>query len=286
MKKIGALLSIGILLSVYSNAQDDRGMKGGDQKGRFYGKIVDALTNKGIEAASVQIFVLPGKGGTGNVSDLPAGGMLTAPNGDFSIDNLPANDSFKLVVSAIGFEEKSLLIAFPARRKNATTEMSSLDKDLGNIALAQDAQYLNSVTVVGQKPGLEMGIDRKIFNVEKNITATGGTAVDVMKNIPSVTVDVDGNVLLRNASPKIFVDGLPTILTLDQIPADNIERIELITNPSAKFDAASSAGIINVILKKNKRKGFNGIASAGIGSPDITTGSLSLNHREGKINFF
>lgn len=286
MKKIGALLSIGILLAFYTQAQDSRGMQGADIKGRFYGKIVDALTNKGIEAASVQIFILPRKGSSAAVSDLPAGGMLTQPNGDFSIENLPAKDSFKLVISAIGFEEKALRIAFPARKKNATPEMGSLASDLGNITLAQDAQFLNSVTVVGQKPGLEMGIDRKIFNVEKNITATGGTAVDIMKNIPSVTVDVDGNVLLRNASPKIFVDGLPTILTLDQIPADNIERIELITNPSAKYDAASSAGIINVVLKKNKRKGFNGIASAGIGSPDITTGNLSLNHREGKINFF
>ena len=80
--------------------------------------------------------------------------------------------------------------------------------------------------------------------------ATGGTAVDVMKNIPSVTVDIDGNVQLRNASPQIYVDGRPTILTLDQIPADNIEKVELITNPSAKFDAATSGGIINVVLEK------------------------------------
>ncbi len=92
--------------------------------------------------------------------------------------------------------------------------------------------------------------------------------------------------LLRNNSPQIFVDGRPTILTFDQIPADNIERVELITNPSAKFDAASTGGIINVVLKKNKKLGLNGLVSAGIGSPHIYNGNLALNLRQGKFNFF
>ena len=152
--------------------------------------------------------------------------------------------------------------------------------------LEQDIKTLNAVTVTAGRPALEMGIDRRVFNVERSLTATGGTAVDVMKNIPSVTVDVNGNVTLRNSSPQIFVDGRPTILTLEQIPADNIERVELITNPSAKFDAASTGGIINVVLKRNKRVGFNGIASAGMGYPDILNSNLSLNVRQGKVNFF
>ena len=84
---------------------------------------------------------------------------------------------------------------------------------------------------------MNWGIDRKVYNVAKNLSATGGTAIDVMKNIPSVKVDIDGNVQLRNTQPQIFIDGRPTILTLDQIPADNIEKIELVTNPSAKYDA-------------------------------------------------
>src|SRR4030095_1089170 len=99
-------------------------------------------------------------------------------------------------------------------------------------------------------------------------------------------VDVEGNVLLRSNTPQIFVDGRPTILTLEQIPADNIERVELITNPSAKFDAASSGGIINVVLKKNKKLGVNGIASGSVGSPDILGGNLTLNFRQGKVNVF
>ena len=145
---------------------------------------------------------------------------------------------------------------------------------------------MQEIKVVGTKPTLQMGIDRKVFTVDKSITSTGGTAIDVMRNIPSVTVDVNGEVQLRNTSPQIFVDGRPTILTLQQIPADDIERVELITNPSAKFDAATSGGIINVVMKKSRRNGFNGVATIGAGYPEVLTGNLSLNMRQGKMNYF
>jgi outer membrane receptor protein involved in Fe transport len=147
-------------------------------------------------------------------------------------------------------------------------------------------KQLSTVTVSASRPALEMGIDRKFFNVDKSLTAAGGTAIDIMKNIPSVSVDIDGNVELRNSTPQIFVDGRPTILTLDQIPADHIERIELITNPSAKFDASSSGGIINIVLKKNKRVGLNGLASVSGGIPELFSGNLNLNLRQGKFNLF
>ncbi|MBS1656371.1 MAG: outer membrane beta-barrel protein, partial [Bacteroidetes bacterium] len=147
-------------------------------------------------------------------------------------------------------------------------------------------KQLSAVIVTASKPGLQMGIDRKVFNVDKSITSAGGTAVDIMRNIPSLSVDIDGNVQMRNSSPQIFIDGRPTILTLDQIPSDHIERIELITNPSAKFDAASSGGIINIVLKKNKRVGFNGLASLSGGTPSLYGSNLNLNLRQGKLNFF
>ena len=131
-----------------------------------------------------------------------------------------------------------------------------------------------------------MGIDRKVFDVSKSLLATGGTAVDIMKNIPSVSVDIEGNVQLRNSAPQIYVDGRPTILTLDQIPADHIDKVELITNPSAKFDAATSGGIINVVLKKNKRVGLNGVATISGGTPELFSANLNLNLRQGKFNFF
>ena len=96
------------------------------------------------------------------------------------------------------------------------------------------------VTVVGGAPSLKLDIDKKVFNVEKNIVSAGGTAVDVMRNVPSVQVDIDGNVKLRNAAPQIYVDGHPTTLTLDEIPADAIQSVEVITNPSAKYDASGA----------------------------------------------
>ena len=268
-----------VFAGLSSVAQDSSVFQRNIQSGRVYGKVVDSKSNRGIEAASVQVFIVTNDSMDSNPSDSLIGGMLSRPNGDFNFDNLPLIDTFKFIISAVGYK--------PLEIDVFVDPLSSLtERDLGNLKIQQDAAFLSAVTVVAQRPGLEMGIDRKIFNVEKNLTAAGGTAIDVMKGIPSVTVDVDGNVLLRNNTPQIFIDGRPTILTLEQIPADNIERVELITNPSAKFDAASTGGIINVILKKNKRLGLNGIASVGAGTPDILNGNLTLNLREGKFNVF
>ena len=249
-------------------AQELPGMK--IKSNRLFGKLVDKNTGKGIEAASVQLF----KAGTDSIIT----GMLTKPNGDFSFADMPSVPAFRIVVSAIGYE--------PYEHTIETGGNILTEKDLGNIELQADIQLLGGVTVVSNKPILELGIDRKVYNVAKSLTATGGTAIDVMKNIPSLKVDIDGNVQLRNSPPQIFIDGRPTILTLDQVPADNIEKVELITNPSAKYDAASSGGIINIVLKKNKRVGLNGIATASVGTPKILNGNLNLNLRQGKFNFF
>jgi outer membrane receptor protein involved in Fe transport len=271
---LSKLLTITLCAQVEENQARNR-PGGGGNTGKLFGKIVDEKTNKGIEAATVQLFL--------KSNNTLAGGMLTKPNGDFDISQVSLTDTFRLEISAIGYASQEIAITFDRGGKNGA---GSPEKDLGNIKMKADAKYLSSVTVVAAKPALQMGIDRKVFDVEKSLVSTGGTGIDVMRNIPSVSVDVDGNVLLRNSSPQIFVDGRPTILTLDQIPADNIERVELITNPSAKFDAASVGGIINVILKKNRKLGLNGIVSAGIGSPNIANGNLGLNWREGKLNFF
>ncbi|MCM5528715.1 outer membrane beta-barrel protein [Parasegetibacter sp. NRK P23] len=243
--------------------------------GKLYGRITDEKTKKGIDAASVQLFIV--KEQDGIFKDSLVRGMLTKPNGDFSFEGLPLNDSLKMMLSAVGY-------AFTEYGLNPIGATGA--QDAGNIKLAPEATVLDNVTVTASRPTMQMGIDRKVFNVEKNLMATGGTAVDIMRNIPSITVDVEGNIELRNSTPQIFIDGRPTILTLEQIPADNIERVELITNPSAKFDAASGGGIINVILKKNRRLGFNGTVSAGIGTPEVLNGNANLNLREGKFNFF
>ncbi|MBC7848355.1 MAG: TonB-dependent receptor, partial [Chitinophagaceae bacterium] len=130
-------------------------------------------------------------------------------------------------------------------------------------------------------------IDRKVFNVEKNLTSAGGTAVDVMRNVPSLNVDIDGSVTLRNNAPQIFVDGRPTTLTLDQIPADAIQSVEVITNPSAKFDASGgTAGILNIVLKKNRKAGYNGSLRAGIDQRGKYNIGGDINVRQGKVNAF
>ena len=146
---------------------------------------------------------------------------------------------------------------------------------------------LQGVVVTANKSLLQMNIDRKVFNVDKSLTSAGGTAVDVMKNVPSVNVDIDGNVTLRNATPQIFIDGRPTTLTLDQIPADEIESVEIITNPSAKFDASGGgSGILNIVLKKNRKAGYNGNLRANIDSRLRFGLGADINIKQGKINFF
>src|SRR5262249_19804822 len=153
--------------------------------------------------------------------------------------------------SAIGFKsyEKKVSLVDMNMMRNAQgsggnqgdmmSMLGNLDKDLGNIKLVVDEKVLTNVTVsANSNPLVQLGIDRKIYNVEKDLATAGGTAVDVMKNVPSVSVDIDGNVALRNATPQIYVDGRPTTLTLDQIPADQIQSVEVITNPSAKYDAS------------------------------------------------
>lgn len=244
---------------------------------RIFGKLIDQKTEKPIEAASVQLY--------NAANDSLVDGMLTKANGNFSFINISPVITYKIVISALGFEVFEQLVPAATMDKDKSAA-EKIEKDLGNITLIPSIKQLKNIVITATKPALEMGIDRKVFNVSKSLTATGGTAVDIMKNIPSLSVDIDGNVQLRNSAPQIFVDGRPTILSLDQIPAENIERVELITNPSAKFDAATSGGIINVVLKKDKRFGLNGIASASVGTPGILSGNLNLNLRQGKLNFF
>jgi outer membrane receptor protein involved in Fe transport len=196
---------------------------------------------------------------------------------------------FKLRITAIGFLtlEKPVKFEINMAGGDFSKMINNVDVDLGNIKLEVDAKQLEEVKVVGTKPFMQMGVDRKVFNVEKNLMSTGQTATELMKNIPGVDVDIDGNISLRNASPTIFVDGRPTNLTLDQIPSDAIQSVELITNPSAKFDASGGmSGIINIILKKNRKAGYNGNLRTGIDSRARVNFGGDLNVKQDKVNFF
>jgi outer membrane receptor protein involved in Fe transport len=260
------------------------------QTGRFYGRILDSTHNKAIEYASVQLLE--------NVFDtltkqlkqgVVVAGQLTLENGDFSLEKIEVMSKYKLKISAMGYATKELPISFKVdmEKMKSGGGMPNADLDLGNIKLKQLATELKGVEVIASAPAMELKLDKKVFNVEKNIVSAGGTAEDVLKQVPSVSVDMDGNVSLRNAAPQLFVDGKPTVLTLDQIPAAAIQSIEVITNPSAKYDASGGqGGILNIVLKKEKRLGYNGNLRAGIDQRAKMNGGADLNLREGKTNFF
>ncbi len=164
--------------------------------------------------------------------------------------------------------------------------MNAIDKDLGNIAV-ENSTDLKEVTIEGTEAAFKMEIDKKVFNVDKNQVTAGGTAEDVLKTVPSVSVDIDGNVALRNAAPQIFVDGRPSSMTIQQIPADAIQSVELITNPSAKYDASGGmGGIINIVLKKNRKLGYNGGIRAGVDKFGKLNLGGDINLRQDKINVF
>ena len=259
--------------------------------GHFYGRVVDAKTDKGLDGASVQLINSKFDTVTRKRKDVVVAGMITGRKGDFSLENLPVFGNYRLKISGIGFQPYEQKVAFemkmPAKGGDMQQALNAVDKDLGNIKITADAQTLEQVTVTASKPLIQLGVDRKIYNVEKDISAQGGSGLDVMKNVPSVSVDIDGNVTLRNATPTIFVDGLPTTLTLDQIPADAIQSVEIITNPGAKYDASGgTSGILNIVLKKNRKTGYNGNVRAGIDQRAKYNLGGDLNVKQGKFNVF
>ena len=295
-------VAIGLMITILASAQFPAGNRGGaalQMTGAFYGKILDSITGKPIEAASVQLIQNRFDSVSNKRKEFIIGGQLTKNNGDFNIEKVPMMGQYILRVTAIGFKPYDAKVSLidmnamrnmqnnPGQNQDMSAMLGSLDKDLGNIKLLIDEKVLSNVTVTAAKPLVQLGIDRKIYNVERDISTAGGTAVDVMKNVPSVSVDIDGNVALRNSSPQIYVDGRPTTLSLDQIPADQISSVEVITNPSAKFDASGgTSGILNIVLKKKRQAGYNGNLRAGIDQRGKFNLGGDINLRQGKINFF
>ena len=299
------LLSIVSCLSFQLFAQfPGAANKGNEQAmniGHVYGKIVDSL-GKPVGDASVVLLQNKFDSATKKRRDVLLKGGAANAKGEFDFDKLPLFGQLKLKITAVGFKPYEQAVSFqfkmdagaspkpnsdPSQQMNAVLNMANnVDKDLGNIKLSSDATTLQGVVVTANTPGMKLDIDKKVFNVDKNIVTTGGTAVDVMRNVPSVQVDIDGNVKLRNATPQIYIDGRPTTLSLDQIPADAIESVEVITNPSAKYDASGgNAGILNIVLKKNKKSGYNGNLMAGVDRRGGFNGGGNFSLRQGKINF-
>ena len=249
---------------------------GAPPSGRLYGKLVDSAGH-GIGEVSVVILKVSTDPGSGKRKDQLLKGGASRNNGDFSLEDLPLNIPLKLNISAVGYK---------ALTQQIRLSPQASDKDLGNLRLTPDEQELQQVTVTASKPSIKMDMEKKVFNVSKDINSVGGTGLDILKNVPSVNVDIDGNISLRGGSPQLLVDGKPTTLTLDEIPSDAIESVEVITNPSAKYDASGGgAGILNIVLKKNRKTGYNGSVRAGGDSYGGANAGGSINIRENKINF-
>ena len=167
------------------------------------------------------------------------------------------------------------------------------DLNLGKIKLELNYESLGEVEIIAEETSVEIRLDKKIYTVGKDLTVRGGTGTDVLDNIPSVSTDIDGNILLRgNDAARILINGKPSRLVginssfIKELPADAIEKVEVITSPSARYEAEGSGGIINIILRKSKKLGLNGSISANTGNPKSNSISTNINYRNGKINFF
>ncbi|MGP1992582.1 TonB-dependent receptor domain-containing protein [Zobellia laminariae] len=208
-------------------------------------------------------------------------GTTTLDDGSFSLKTDAQN--YFIEISFIGFEKKRFDNLVPA---NGVI-------DMGQVKLNQDAQQLSEVVVAGEVSRTQFKLDKRVFNVGKDISSTGASALEVLNNVPSVNVNIEGQISLRGSQGvQVLINGKPSILTgdggnaLGTITSDMIERVEVITNPSAKYDAEGTSGIINIVIKKEEREGFNGSISLNTGSPDNHSFGLSLNRRTERFNLF
>ena len=242
------------------------------------GTILDATSQNPLEFVNVTIMK---KG-----SKIPLAGMSSDTKGSFLFTNI-SNGNYIIQFSFVGYN---------ALDKEVNVTDSPLN--LGIIKLEEDSKSLSEVEVVGQGSQMRFEIDKKVFSVDQNLAAAGGSASDVLKNIPSVTVDIQGNVSLRkDGNVEVWINGKASGLTADnraqvlqQMPAENIESIEIMTNPSAKYNPEGSAGIINIVLKKQRKAGYYGSVSAGVIYPDgADLGSnvgASINYSSSKVDAY
>ena len=266
MKKI-TLLLLCVLSSTFLLAQTPN--SGGIS---ITGKVLDLNTNQPLEYATVVIK---------NTNTQQVSGGITDSNGAFKIET--QKGTYAISIEYISFKTIKL----------PTQEILS-NKNLGTIKLKEDASSLDEIVVVAEKSTVDIRLDKKIYNVGKDMTVKGGSASDVLDNVPSVDVDPEGVVSLRGSeNVRILIDGKPSALVglsgadaLKQLPSDAIERIEVITSPSARYDSEGTAGILNIILRKGKSSGLNGSVNVTVGDPKNYQTAVNLNLRTEKINVF
>jgi outer membrane receptor protein involved in Fe transport len=246
------------------------------------GKVQSFDQNNALEYVSVKLFKLP--------DSTFQKGVFTNADGRFSLNTSPGKYYLQL---SLAFYENQTTEAFELKPGQTNFHQ-------GTLRMQQPkTQEVKDVVVRGQKDVMEAGIDKKVYNVAEDLNVNGGTANDILNRLPSVEVDQDGGVLLRGqGSVTILIDGRPSSMSggngktlLDALPANSIERIEIVTNPSAKYDPDGTSGIINIVLKKNKLLGFNGMVSTNLASGfveggNVGEGSVSLSYRNGNVNVF
>ena len=237
------------------------------------GKVIDADTNTPLEYATISFYSIKAK----KIVD----GVITNIDGEFTIK--VEEDSYNISVEYIGYKPYKI-----SNKKIVS------DINLGTIKLNLDLEALGEVEIIAERTTVEVKLDKKIYNVGKDLTVRGGTVSDVLDNVPSVSVDAEGNVALRgNDNVRILINGKPSGLVginssdaLRQLPADAIERVEVITSPSARYESEGTAGILNIILRRSKLQGLNGAITANVGHPDAAGISGNINFRTGNINIF
>ena len=237
------------------------------------GSVIDKVTNQPIPYATILVQE--------KATLQPLTGTITLDDGSFILAS--SSMHIYIEISFIGYE--------PVRLENIVTNGQLIE--IGTIALSKKPEMLSEVEVSGEKSTMEFKLDKRVFNVGRDLGSTGASALEVLDNVPSVTVSIEGQVRLRgNAGVQILINGKPSVLTseggntLGSITADMIEKVEVITNPSAKYEAEGTAGIINIVIKKDERKGLNGSFTFNYGQPDNNSVGLSLNRRTEKFNLF
>lgn len=240
---------------------------------QIVGKVVEEESKQPIPYASVYVKVAN--------SEEIIQGATTTDEGDFSIQ--VDHRDIAVEVSFFGFVTQTF----------SSPTITNGKVDLGTIALKQDGKTLDDVTVTAERSVVEFSLDKRVFNVGQDLAASGAGAIEVLDNVPSVNVDIEGNISLRgNSGVQILIDGKPSVLSdegaaaLGTLTADMIESVEVITNPSAKYEAEGSSGIINIVLKKDEKKGFNGSVTLNTGIPDNHSVGISLNRRTENFNLF
>lgn len=272
MTKKNIILLGAIIFSIRVIAGDLPEISG--PKGLLKAYVIDSLSGMPVEYATAALFTYD----THALVD----GSITDATGFFRIPKLQPG-AYTLELTFIGYETKII--------QGILISVDEPVVDLGNILIQMTALGLAEVEIKGGRPAIEYQIDKKVIHVDKQLTAASGTAIDILESVPSVSVDIEGNVSLRGSSGfTVLIDGKPTILEpseiLNQIPASAIEDIEIITNPSAKYDPDGTAGIINIIMKKIRLEGLNGIINANIGMYDRYGGDFLINYRKAKFNIF